>query len=63
MVRAISGLFSLWLSCHTQQHIAETVGMTAETASSFLQKIQKTDSCRKSEKSAISHEADFEPQK
>lgn len=53
---------SMWLECRTQQEIAGAVGITSETVSTFLQKIQKTEALPKSDKSAILHEADFTPQ-
>ena len=55
-------ILDMWLACYTQEQIGKEVGVTGETVSAFLQKIQKIDSARKSEKSAILHEDGFEPQ-
>lgn len=55
-------ILAMWLACHTQQEIAEAVGVTSETVSSFLQKNQNLEAFPKSEKSAILHEDGFEAQ-
>lgn len=48
---------AMWLACHTQQEIAETVGVDQDTVSSFVQTLRKTEAVPKSVKSAISHES------
>lgn len=55
-------ILSMWLSCHSQQAIADRVGMTQQAITIELQKIQKSETLPKFVKSAISHEAEFEPQ-
>ena len=55
-------MLSMWLACYSQTDIAEEVGVHEDTVSEFLQKIRKTEELPKSEKSAISHDTEFNHQ-
>ncbi len=55
-------ILSMWLACHTQQEIADAVGVSVGGVNEFVQNISKTDALPKLKKSAISHEDGFEPQ-
>jgi hypothetical protein len=50
-------IFDLWLACHTQEEIAEEVGVTKETVSEIC---QKSAELPESDKPAASHLTDFE---
>lgn len=58
-VKRNAKIFDLWLACHTQEAIAESVGVHKDTVSEI------TDDCRKkfceteSDKSAMNHTSDF----
>ncbi len=50
-------IFDMWLACHTQQEIADTVGCTKETVSEIV--CQKTEKLQKSDKPSATHQTDF----
>ena len=52
----------VWMSCHTQEEIAEVVGLTKETVSERMRLCQDLDTCLKSDKlNALYQDADFRP--
>jgi len=53
---------AMWLACHTQQQIADEVGVTKETISQTVQECQKLESFPKSDKlHALYQEPEWEP--
>jgi len=54
-------IFDMWMACHTQQEIAEAVGITKETVSEIAGICQKKFLETESDKAAASHAVDFDP--
>ena len=53
---------SMWLSCHTQQEIADAVGLTKETVSAHAETCQNLEAIPKSDKlAALFEDADWKP--
>jgi transcriptional regulator with XRE-family HTH domain len=50
-------IFDLWLSCHTQEEIAEREGVTKETVSNICQEMADL---QKYDKALAEHATDFE---
>ncbi len=53
--------FDLWLACHTQQEIAEAVGMTQRGIDVILEETAKLPKLLKSAQSLATHATDFDP--
>jgi len=53
-------IFDLWLSCHTQQEIADAVGMTQGETSKSIPNGNIAD-LNKTDQNAANHETDFDP--
>jgi len=54
-------IFELWLACHTQQEIAEAVGLTEEGVRLVTQETASLPKLGKSDKAAAEHATGFDP--
>ncbi len=54
-------IFDLWLACHTQQEIADTLGIPKGTVDALCLEMAKSPNLSKAELAAADHASDFEP--
>lgn len=54
-------IFSMWMACHTQQEIADTIGIAQQTVAGEIADFTEIGQLSESGKAAANHATDFEP--